>query len=70
MTQPAIPDANGVECHECGINLAGDYYEGDECPNDPEHATTPVYMTEEPLGRDDDADNYVGNLCAYVYDKG
>lgn len=72
MPEPAIPDANGVECHDCG-SLAGDYHEGnprDGCPESSDHPTSPVYISEEPLGRSDDDDNYVGSIGKYVYDKG
>lgn len=72
---PPVPPANGVACHDCpGF---GNYYPGvTECFNDDgegadpdgRHVTSPVFITDKPLGRVDDHDNYVASRGLWAYD--
>lgn len=62
--EPPVPPANGVNCLDCS-GFANYYRDTVECPDDPEHVIEPVYITDTPLGRSDDADNHVARGRGY-----
>ena len=56
--------ANAVDCLECEEVYPGEI----ECPEDPEdHATTPAFITQEPLGLPNDMDFFHFGREQYEY---
>ena len=61
-------EANGVHCIDCDTVYVTDDPEEDGCPEDDDHATSAVYVTDTPLGRDDDANFWHHGNEEYQYD--